>query len=311
MALTLAEYLRSQQVMTPRLAGVIKVFTKNAPILGDAQNIGAALPALRWEDTVGGVVSFTRQKTLPNVGFRALNAEFDAVEGETELITENLKLIGTRIEVDRALVPRGNRAGLVTQQEMQVASLARKWNETFFKGDGSSNSFTGLQNRLTTSGENLIDNGGGGLDLYKLDKILLEMRGDDRALFMGTGVAARLFQKAKEQGNVNYTPAIYGQSPATYNGVPIILAGEKADESEILDFSETGDTSSIYVLSLEVGRGVVGSQTQPLQVISYDENKVDSSYLVEWDNNFVIKTKRSAFRLSNIADDDVGADYVS
>ena len=310
MALTLAEYMRSQQVMDPRLAGVIKVFTKNAPILGDGQNIGAPIPALRWENTVGGIVSWVREVSLPTAAFRALNTDFDATEGATEKITEDLKLIGARIEADRAIAPRGNGAGLVTQKLMQVAAVARKFNQTFFKGDGTSNSFTGLQTRLATSGENLIDNGGEALDLYLLDKILLNMRGEDRALYMGSGMAARIQQAAKTQPNVNYTPEIFGQGPARYNGVPIVLAGEDASEAEILGFTEEGttDKTSIYVLSLDATRGVVGAQTRPLQVLDYDKNKVDESYLIEWDCNFIIKTKRAAYRLKNIADAAIGED---
>ena len=309
MALSLVEYMRSQQVMDPRLPGVIKVFTKNAPILGDAQNLGIGLPALKWVNSVGGVVSWTRQVSLPTAAFRALNSEYDASEGVTEKKTEDLKLIGARIEVDRALEPRGNGQGIVEQQIMQVAALARKWNETFYKGDGEDNTFTGLQERI--DGDQEVDNEGAGLDLYKLDKMILELRGDDPVIVMGTGLAAWLFKAAKEQTNIQYAPAQFGVSPATYNGIPIMLAGEDASEDEILDFSEAGTTTSLYLLSLDTERGVVGAQTQPLQVLDYDQNKVDQSYLVEWDNNFMIKTKRSAYRLKSIANVAVGADAPS
>ena len=305
MAVTLAEYMRAVQQSDPTLAGVIKTYIENAPILGDAKNIGAPLPSLKWQNTVGGIVSFVRQKTLPETAWREIGTEFEAKVGETEKISEDLKIGGGRVNIDRALINRGGEAGAIEQQRMLVASFARTWNKAFYKGDGSNNSITGLEERLTDAGVNNIDNGGDALDLYVLDKILLEVRGSDLAIVTGRGVASRIMQSAKNSTNVNYTPATYGVSPASYNGVPIMLAGEDIDESEILGFTETASTASIYVVSLGE-EGVVGAQTKPMEVI-YPQGRqlVDSPMVVEWDNNFIIKNPRSAIRLRNIADEPI------
>lgn len=299
---TLAEYMRAVQVSDPTLAGVVRTYIDNAPILGQAQNIGAPLPALGFQNTVGGKVSFTRQKTLPATAFRAIGTEFDATVGETETVSEDLKIGGGRVQFDRALINRGGEQGAIEQQAMMIASFARNWNKSFYKGDGGSNSFTGLQARLTTAGKNLIDNEDAGLNLYLLDKVLLNVRGDNLVLAMGRGMAARLQQGAKTLRNVNYTPATYGVSPATYSGVPILLAGEETDESEILDFGETADTTSIYVMSLGE-TGVVGAQTKPMEVFwPTGRQEVDSPFIVEWDSNFIIKNPRSAIRIKGIKD---------
>lgn len=308
MAVSLAEYMRSVQVSDPMLAGIVKVYTENAPILGQGVSLGLPLPTLKFETAVGGVASFVRQKTLPTTGFRSLNNEFEAAEGETEKVTVDLKIGGGRVNIDRALRARGGDAGLVTQMEMQIASFARKWNKTFYKGNATlaPAEFDGLQNILT--GNQVADNAGGGLNLYKLDQLLLAVRGTDRVIVMGTGLAARLFQAAKSNTNVNYTPDIYGKSPASYNGVPILLAGEDIDESEILSFNEENNTTSLYVLALG-DTGVVGVETKPLSYYYPNgEQAVDSGYIVEWDSAFIIKSKRSAYRLSNIANVVVGGD---
>jgi len=299
MGVSLAEYMRSVQVKDPKLAGVVKIFTMNAPILGDSQNLGARLPSLKWENTVGGAISWVREKTAATTAWRAVGTEFVATTGETEKVSEDLKVGGGKVEIDRVLLKRGDMNGVVTQQTMLISSFARTWNAAFYKGDGNNNSFTGLQTRI--SGSQSVDNLGGGINLYALDKILLDIRGTDKVIVMGAGVAARLMQAAKTSTNVNYTPANYGQSPATYNGIPILLAGEDNTEAEILGFTEAGDTSSVYVLSLG-DTGVVGAQTAPLELVYTDPNKVDSGYIVEWDNNYIIKTKRSAYRLRNIID---------
>jgi hypothetical protein len=297
MALTLEEYKRSSQQMTPTLAGVITVFQDNAPILGEGRNLGYALPGLAFENTTGGKVSFVRQKTLPNVGFRGINQPFAASEGETELISEDLKIAGGRVVYDRILRQRSGDDGLVTQMNMQIAAMSRKWNECFYKGDGTNNTFTGLQNRI--GGSEVFDNGGGPLDLFMLDNAMLHWRGENRVLVMGAAMLARITQVAKGSSNVMYTPETFGVSPATYNGVPIMLAGERADESEILDFSEGDGMTSIYMISLG-DTGVRGAQTAPLAAY-HVEDKVDSDLQIEWDASFFIKTKRSAIRISNIA----------
>lgn len=303
---TLAEYRRSQQVSDPILGGIVEVYENNAPILGDSRNLGVPLPALRFETTGTdgtGAVSFNTQKALGTTGWRAVDNEFTATTGETEKISTELKIGGGRVTVDRIVKQRANGdvSGLVTQQMMLIASFARNWNKAFYKGDGSSNSILGLQARIET-GNQLVDNGGGGLSLYTLDKVLLSVRGTDKVIIGGTEALARLQSAAKSNSNVNYVPENYGVSPATYNGVPLMLAGEDVDESEILDFSEAGDTTSLYVLSLGEN-GVTGVQSAPLNWFNTNgEKRVDSSYVVEWDNNFIIKTKRSAYRIYNIAD---------
>jgi len=298
MAVTLQEYMRLIQQLTPTMAGVLQTYRENAPILGEGINLGYPLPALRFENTVGRVGSFVRQKSLPNTGFRALNNPFPASEGVTEKIEESLSIGGGRVVIDRALIRAGGQDGVVTQMTMQTASFARVWNNCFYNGLSSDpNAFAGLSSRI--SGAQLLDNGGEALSLTLLDEALLQVRGGNRVIVMGTAMAARLFNAAKMSVNVNYTPETFGVSPATYNGVPIMLAGEKVDQSEVLDFTEDDGTTSIYVLSLDES-GIVGIQSAPLEVIYDDPNKVDSSFEIEWDASFVIKNPRSAYRIKNI-----------
>lgn len=286
----MAEALRSIQVPDPTTAGVIKTYVKEAPVLDK----------LRFDQAIGGKVSVNRWVTLPTSGFRPIGTEFTASEGTTEQISEDMKLSGGRVEIDRAIVRRTGPSSVVTQEQMQIIAHARKWNETFYKGDGTSNSFTGLQARIT--GDQLLVNGDAPLDLNLVDQMILAMRGSDRWLVMGTGLISRIWAKSRTSTNVKFVPGNFGESPSTYNGVPIIAAGEKADESEILDFSETNSTSSIYGLSFEDGIGVMGAQTAPIEAILDNPQKVDGSYLIEWDSNFQINTKRSAYRISGITD---------
>jgi len=302
MAVTLEEYKRSSQQMTPTLAGVLTIFQENAPILGEGRNLGYPLPALRFENTPGGVASFVREKTLPTTGFRELNSPFDPSVGVTEKITENLAIAGGRVIYDRILRKRSGEDGVITQMTMQISSMARTWNDCFYHGDTGEADFAGfdgLEKRI--SGAELYDADGEALDFRQLDEAMLHWRGTNRVIVMGTAMLSRIFQASRNSVNVGFTPQTFGLSPATYNGVPILLAGEKSDASEILGFTEEGDTTSIYLLSLD-DTGVVGVQTQPMDAY-HIEDKVDSDLQIEWDASFIIKSPRSAIRIKNIANE--------
>lgn len=307
MAILQAEYLRSIQMQDPQRAGVLRIYMENAPILGQGFSMGLPLPTLNFETGVGGQVSLVREKTLPTVGVRALNEKFTPPsEGETEKVSESFIISGGAVELDRALRKRGGQQGLITQQVMKISALSRFWNKMFYKGVTANGEFQGLQFRIAAG--QTLNNEGAGLNLNLLDQALINLRGGSPVIAMNSQMLARIFSACRTSRNVNFTPETYGKSPASYNGVPIMLAGENADESEVLDFSEAGDTTSIYVMSLNSEMGVTGVETEPLQI--YNPNgvdAVDSSYEIEWDSSFWIKWKRAAYRIKNIANLPVGS----
>ena len=290
-ALTMAEALRAIQQPDPTLAGVVQTYAEESPIL----------QFLRFTQGIGGKSSFNRWKTLPTSGFRALNAEFADSAGVTEKVEEDLKISGGRVLIDDAIVDRTPQA-VIEQEMMQLISLARTWNYTWFKGDGTANSFTGAQARII--GDQLIDTGTAKLDLNFLDKALLALRGSDVKIMMGSDMEARINQKSRTSPNVNYIPSNFGEAISTYNGYPIANAGLTTADGEVLDFSEgTGtDESSIYVVSFDPLKGAVGSQTTAPKVKYTDANSSTGSYKVQWDSNFQFKTLRSAYRIKGITD---------
>jgi len=302
MPVRLEEFKRSVQLQDPTLAGVVTVFQENAPILGEGRNLGYPLPALGFDNSPGGHVSYTRQKTLPGVKFRKVNEKVDATQGETEKVFEEFGLITSKVTYDRAAVNRYGENALIQQQIMHISAIARKWNHQFYKGTKvADESFSGLDKRI--SGEQLIDNGGGALDFVNLDEALLTLTGDNRLIVMGRKMLSRITRAAKFSVNVNYTPQTFGVSPATYDGVPIMLAGEDAAGDDVLGFDEDDDTTSIYLLSLG-DNGVVGAQTKPIATYPLDAgNQIDSSFEFEWDSSFVIKNPRSAIRIKGIANE--------
>lgn len=296
MGLTIAEALRARQMPDPTLAGVVRTFTDNAPVLD----------VMQFSNYIGQTVSVNRTTTLNTSAFRAIDSDYTASAGVTEQITQALKIAGGRVEIDRAVRKMSGPEAVAEQEAMQAASLARLFQYTFLKSAGASNSFTGLNTRIT--GDQILANGGGGLDLNLLNQAILSLRGGvDKRIIMGVGMEARLWEKANSNSQVNYSAAEFGVKPATYNGIPIMRGGEDASDAEILDFSEAASTTSIYVVAFN-GNGVVGVQNAPIEIIKHDINSVDSSYDIEWITNYIIKTTRSAYVISGIEDLAVGAD---
>lgn len=294
MALTLAEALRARQQVTPTLAGVVQTFLDASPVLN----------YLRFRNVPGGTVSLTRWKTLPTVGFRALNAQYADSAGATETISEDLKLLGGRVVIDRALINRAGAEAAALQARMQVEAIARKFNYTFFKGDGTGDSFTGLQSRIT--GNQLYDMANAALDLNVLNEAILESKGTDKIIFMGRKMLAKFWKKYNSVSNIAFDPGQFGVRPPSYNGIPIILAGEDATEADVLDFNEgVNNNTSIYIVSFSETSGVIGAQTQDIQTYNINTESYAGDYEIEWDVNFIVQSARSAIRIQGIADSDI------
>ena len=289
-SMTLAEY--KLQTQDPLRAGVIQSFIDHAPILKD----------LAFSDIPGGAISFNREKTLPTSGFRAVGAEYTADGGEIETITEALKIVGGKIEIDRALKAMYGESRQVSAVAMKLKSIARTINATFFKGDGSANSFTGLQARIA-SGQT-VDNGAGGavLSLAKLDAAILACEGDNRRIYandqmyLALSVAMRTVGLA---GNLQIAQDAFGSPVMTYAGIPVVRAGKNVDGSEVLAFTETNTSSSIYIVSLSP-EGVEGVQRGPLEVYVNRSGEAVTAVEPEWYVSYLINSPQSAIRLKNI-----------
>ena len=288
---TQAEYSKTTQ--DEFRAAVIQTYKDNSPFID----------ALTYQSITGGTVTFNRELTLPTgVGFREVDGEYTSSQGEVEPVTEALKIAGGRTTVDRAILKMYGPARLATDLQMQVSGLARKLNAAIFKGDGLLGAFTGLQTRIQ-AGETIV-NGDAALSLAKMRQAYLDCKGNKKAFFMGEGMYSRLWA-AYDAGtlqNIVFGTDDFGKPVATFAGVPLILAGEDADRSQVLDFSETNSTTSIYCVSLDEVDGVVGIQNSELETLPMTEVSVVKAWDIEWLNNFMIQTAASAIRISGITD---------
>lgn len=289
MAVTLAE---AQNISPdPRVPGVLRVL--------QTSNVLNRTP---FEAVEGGAFSYTQEATLPAAAFRAVNAGYTESTGSFTTATETLVILGGEYVVDRFL--ERTRSGgigsiIAEQRDMKARSVAAKWSDTFFNGDTAvdANGFNGLKKRLT--GTQVLSSGANGAAINtdantrsaffnRLDELLALVPGVD-AIYANTQVMAQIriaFRNATITTMTEDTLTGARVEVPTWQGVPILDAGRKADQTSILPQTETQGTatnaSSIYAVNFtdNLGeQGVVGLTNGGLQVDPTRELETKPSYL--------------------------------
>jgi hypothetical protein len=265
MAVTLAEAAVVTQ--DPRLPGVVGVL--------NTSNIMNRVP---FEPIAGRAYSYNNEATLPAAAFRAVNAGYTESTGTFSTATESLVILGGDYVVDRFLeqTSTGSVASLVAaQRDMKARSVAAKFSDTFINGDTAvdANSFNGLKKRLT--GSQVISSGTNGAAmntdaatrtafLDRLDALLAAVPGAD-AIYANQQVIAMLRTVFRNTTINNFTMDELTGRPVqvpTWQGVPILDAGLKADQTQVIPQTETQGsssvTSSIYAVNFAENEGVPG-----------------------------------------------------
>lgn len=246
MALTLAESAKLSQDTLRR--GVLETFVEESPVLD-------RIPLKTIE---GNAYKYNEEATLPGVEFRAVNTAYTESTGTVNPKTESLVILGGEADVDTFIQQtRSNLADQrATQDRMKVKAISYKYQDTFINGDTAvdANSFDGLKKRLT--GAQVIDAATNGLPVVgaddaarhtffdKLDELLAAVPGAD-AIYANASVLAKIRSAARRLTIYDQTTDSFGRKIATYDGVPLLNIGKKADGTEIIPQTETQGTSNI------------------------------------------------------------------
>lgn len=312
MAMTLSESAVVTQ--DPRLPGVV----------GQLQ-VSNVVNRVPFEDIVGRAFTYNSEATLPAAAFRAVNAGYTESTGTFATATENIVILGGEYAVDRFLerTSAGTVASLVAaQRDMKARSIAAKWGDTFFNGDTAvdANSFNGLKKRLT--GGQVLTSGTNGAAmntdaatrtafLDRLDALVALVPGCD-ALYASRQVIAMIRTVFRNTTINNYTyDELTGQrvEVPTWQGIPILDAGLKADQTAILPQTETAgtstNTSSIYAVNFTDSLdqpGVVGLTNGGIQVDPPRELETKPTILgrIEFYTGLAMMGAQPAARLSGV-----------
>jgi hypothetical protein len=312
MAMTLADAAVVTQ--DPRLPGVLRVL-----------NTSQILNRTPFEPIAGRAFSYNQEATLPAAAFRAVNAGYTESTGTFTSATESLAILGGDYVVDRFLEQTsvGTVASLVAaQRDMKARSVAAKYSDTFINGDVAvdANSFDGLKKRLT--GSQVITSGANGAAmntdaatraafLDRLDSLLGLVPGAN-AIYANAQVIALLRTVYRNTTINNYTVDELTGRPVevpTWQGVPILDAGVKADQTAVIPQTETAgtstNTSSIYAVKYstsEFEEGVMGITNGGLQVDPPKQLETKPAWLgrIEFYTGLALMGPRPAARLSGV-----------
>lgn len=286
-AVTLVEAAKLSQNDLQR--GVVETFILESPVLD-------RLPLMPIQ---GNAYAYNEEATLPGVEFRAVNSAYAESTGTVNPKTESLVILGGDADVDTFIVQtRGNlNDQRATQTRMKVKAATIKYQDSFINGDTAvdANSFDGLKKRLT--GNQVVDLGVNGGNIIgaavaeqhaffdALDDMLSRVVGGVDAIYANAAVIAKIRSSARRLGGwSSYTMADFGKVIETYNNIPILDIGKKADGTEILPQTETlgtdTSTTSIYAVKFgedETDGGVTGLYNGPAGVFDVrDLGEIDS-----------------------------------
>ncbi|MDD4931632.1 MAG: hypothetical protein PHG66_05835 [Candidatus Colwellbacteria bacterium] len=283
-------------------ATVMELYAKNSDVL----------QYMPFENIAGNALAFNREKTLPDIGFRAVNEAYDEGTGEVENVTETLAIAGGDVDVDKFLVDTGGEGQRATQESLKIKALSLSITKEVLKGDVTSTpkGFDGLQVRCT--GDQVVANSsaasGAALSLVKLDE-LIDAVDEPTHLIMNKALRRRLTAAARTStvgGYITYDIDAFGRRVTKFNDLPILIADKDNTNTDILPFEEAAASgssvcSSIYCVSF-AENGVMGLQNQEMQVRDLGELETQPAYRtrVEWYITLAILRPRAAARLRNI-----------
>lgn len=281
MAITLAE--AQKNVQDALQMGVIDEFRKSNWILDHLTFDDAVSP------TGGGATmtyAYTRLKTQPTAGFRAINTEYTPSEVTKERHTVDLKIFGGSYQIDRVIA---NMGGIVSEVELQQSQKIKAanalFNDTFINGDSAtdSKSFDGLEKALVGSSTE-YNNGSDKVTidlstsaaistnytsfLDMLDEFLTGLDGTPSFIAGNTKLISKLRACARRAAMYQTTKTDWGTQVESYGNIPFVDLETKAGTNDdvVKTDSSTG-TTSLYVarLGLDGLHGVSMAGVSPIQ----------------------------------------------
>ena len=268
----------------------------------------------------GNSYMYNEEGALPGIEFRAVNAAYSESTGTVNQKSEKLVILGGDADVDTFIQKtRGNlNDQRAIQDQLKVKAATYKFQDAFINGDTAvdANSFDGLKKRLTggqvlaggTNGIPVVGNGGTDIHTFLdfLDSLIALVPGltaNNGAIFLNNMLRQKILAALRRVNiqvqQVGRLPEPLWQSAGsngalgqvnqaslpTYNGIPLVDIGNKADGTMILPQTETQgtavDASSIYVVrfgSSEADQAVTGLTNGGVDVRDLGEQQVKPAF---------------------------------
>ena len=306
-AMTLVEAAKYGDNMLKR--GVIQTLIQESPLLEQTP----------FTPFAGNAIEVDIEGTLPDVEFRKVNETYSRSWGTDTKRFFGVSILGGEVFIDNYnLKVAANKASLKAKQYTKFAkAMSRTFDKYFFDGDGSDDSFLGV-NALITEGlgmSELMASGGGALTLDKLDEVMDLFRGQSRpdAALVNRFHRRKVTNLARTSVTgislIDVGTDVFGRKVNMYDDVPFRIIGDDKSGNAILDFDEdpgdaTSDTSSLYLIAFGEDENVSGlaGAGGSMDVVDFGETEAAPGHLgrVEWYPGIAIYNPFSIVRLYGI-----------
>jgi len=271
--------------------------------------------------SISGNADYARKAPTASGGqFRALDNDYPANQITPQFANPALKILGDKVEVDRAHERRGaDVAGVRAMELLNFAkNLGKQFQNYFFNGDSAvdAKQFDGLaktvpSGQVLTAATNGLQVVRGNSDSAKaaqqqflelLDELIEMVDGGAEVLFMDGKTWSRLNSIAREF--ITYQENNFGRKIPFYNNIPIRPTGYDKDGNRVITHSETVGTStnctSIYAVRFGEKADLtlvtnVGVEVKDLGLVG-----VHYTHSVELDTDLALLNPKAVARLQGI-----------
>jgi len=200
----------------------------------------SVLSVLPFQTIEGNAYTYTVEKALPTVAFRAVNEAYTSSEAQFEQRSENLVILGGDVEMDRFIIQTLSNVNnqMAVQINEKAKAIANTFSKTFFKGSKAVNAkeFDGLDVRIAGTEQELdytTDATGETVDAKMLDglNLLLDtVRGGADVIFLNKRSKRKLLALLQKSDHyIESGSDQFGRPVTSYAGVPLLTV-----ENEIL-----------------------------------------------------------------------------
>ena len=265
---------------------------------------GQLMSVLPFRSIEGNGLFWKREESLPDVGFRNYNGALAESYAEVSQQSESLKLFGGDIKVDRAIVDLEGADAKSYQVQSRVRAMRMAWEALFINGDSnqSPSEFDGLAARIQSGSSQYFANGGGALDLGKLDEVIdnVDAQGGSKYLIMSKSARRHLSRHARANGQIDITRTEFGYQQLSYAGIPVLELDRDNKNVAILDSNPAAQ--DIYCVSFGNDH-LTGIQNGGINVRELGESFAQPQLVtrVEWYCGLALINGRAAYRLANVS----------
>jgi hypothetical protein len=241
---------------------------------------GQLMSVLPFRSIEGNGLFWKREESLPDVGFRNYNGALAESYAEVSQQSESLKLFGGDIKVDRAIVDLEGAAAKAYQ---------------------SPSEFDGLAARIQSGSSQYFANGGGALDLGKLDEVIdnVDAQGGQKYIVCSKSARRALTRSARANNQIEIGRNEFGYQQTTYMGLPLLELDRDHKNVAILDSNPAAQ--DLYVVSFGNDH-LTGIQNGGVNVRELGESHDQPQLItrVEWYCGLALINGRAAARLAGI-----------